>query len=186
MGVCPEVLTVENFNATAFASAPWYVQKQRVVPFQPPSSFYCVEANYNFSPNRFFSFLYGWDLEANNYGENEDGEPQAATLCVKQDCDVLSKLSVAPCWLPVAGPFWVVEYVEGNQGYAVISGGQPTVPSENGCKVEDGNGLWIFTRERNPSDDLVENVLNITKGKGFDVDLDDFLPVNQTNCQRDS
>lgn len=170
---------------TEFASAPWYVQKQRVVPFQPPSTFYCVEANYNFEPNRWYSFLYGWELQARNYGETEDGETREATLCVKQQDENPSKLWVAPCWLPFSGPFWVVEYVEGEQGYAVISGGQPNVPTENGCKVEDGNGLWIFTRERNPSDILVEEVLNITSAKGFDVELEDFLTVNQTDCKRD-
>ena len=172
-------------NIAEFISATWYVQKQRIVQFQPLSSFYCVEANYNSNPSAWFSFWYGWDIEAQNYGENVDGTPQEATLCVKQQDEGSAKLCVAPCWLPFAGPFWIVLYEEGEQGYAVISGGQPTISTGNGCKVPDGNGLWIFTRERNPSSDLVEQVLNMTQAKGLDVDLNDFFPVNQTSCQRD-
>jgi len=182
---CPEVETVPDFKVTEFINAPWYVQRQRVVPFQPAETFYCVEASYNLHPNWFYSFFNGWELEANNYGETENGEPRKATLCAKQQDENSSKLWVAPCWLPFSGPFWVVEYVEGDQGYAIISGGQPTINTGNGCKVPDGNGLWIFTRERNPSNDLIAEVLDIAKAKGFDVDLDDFLPVDHSNCIRD-
>ena len=57
---------------------------------------------------------------------------------------------MAPCFLPkfAAGPYWVLEYNE-EEGYALISGGQPTTETPAGCKNGEGknnSGLWIFSR----------------------------------------
>merc|ERR1711963_169321 len=71
-------------------------------------------------------------------------------------------LRVAPCFLPtfLGGPYWVLDYNE-QEGYALISGGQPTIETDQGCKTGDGtndSGLWIFTREVFPAAGLVQKV----------------------------
>jgi hypothetical protein len=36
------------------------------------------------------------------------------------------------------GPYWVLAYSE-SEGYAIVSGGNPTIPTENGlCKTGSG------------------------------------------------
>ena len=41
-------------------------------------------------------------------------------------------------------------------------------------------GLWLFTREQNPSKNLIEFMLNKTKDKGYTLSL--LNDVNQTGC----
>jgi len=145
-----------------------------------------MEVNLNLDPNLFYSFLYGWDLELIQYAETESGEPKEMSKCAKQKLRNPSKFSVGSCRIPFSEPFWVVEYMEGEQGFAIISGGQPNIKTyDDVCKVADGQGLWILTRERNPSEELLDQVLGIAEDRGLDTNLADFHAVNQTSCKRD-
>jgi len=98
-----------------------------------------------------------------------------------------SKLAVAPCFLPriFAGPYWVVAYNE-TEGYALISGGQPTIPSGNGdglCKTGTGindSGLWIFSRNQTRDDALITKVRGIAVEAGFDLSV--LNDVDHTMC----
>mmetsp|Transcript_23340 Transcript_23340/g.51223 ORF Transcript_23340/g.51223 Transcript_23340/m.51223 type:complete len:330 (-) Transcript_23340:389-1378(-) len=46
--------SVPRFDLAAYISAPWYVQKQLPVSYQPPSELYCVRARYKaIDPNNF-------------------------------------------------------------------------------------------------------------------------------------
>ena len=99
-----------------------------------------------------------------------------------------SKLLVAPCFLPnlFAGEYWVI--VAGpssdNYQYAVVSGGQPRVQYHDGCTTRNDSmnnaGLWLFTREQNPSKNLVEFLMNKTKDKGYTLSL--LNDVQQNGC----
>lgn len=63
----------------------------------------------------------------------------------------MSKLKVAPCFLPkvFSGDYWVVAYSE-SEGYALVSGGQPTKQGQNGlCTTgtgRNGSGLCCIVR----------------------------------------
>lgn len=91
---------------------------------------------------------------------------------------------MAPCFLPtlLAGPYWVLDYDEA-AGYALISGGAPTLPAEAGCMTgsgTNGSGLWIFTREQKRDEALVQKVRAIAAQKGFDLSV--LNDVDQSAC----
>merc|ERR1712146_770808 len=111
-------------------------------------------------------------------------------ICAVKDSDYNddARLRVGLCALPringvTTGPYWIVAYDE-VKGYALVSGGQPTIPTSNGlCKTGSGvnnSGLWIFTREQQRNDDLVNEVRAIAKSKGFDLSV--LKDVDQSNC----
>jgi lipocalin len=182
---CKTVTTVENFNITAYASAPWYVHQQAESSYLPIERNYCVKAEYNIFEEP--TYL-GYTVDVNNQAQNMYGSSVGASLCAYQtDETSLSKLAVAPCFLPTyfAGPYWVVAYDE-QEGYALISGGQPTIVSEgtNGlCTSGDGinnSGLWIFSRSQIRDDTLVSTVRDIAEAAGFDLSV--LNDVIQTDC----
>ena len=121
---------------------------------------------------------------------------QGGNLCAYQtnpDTDTeMAKLAVAPCFLPkrFAGPYWIVAYDE-VKGYALISGGQPDLPSYNsnnefmGCTTGRGvnnSGLWIFSRSFVRDEELVEEVMDIAKGLGFDVSVLNDVDQSASLC----
>jgi hypothetical protein len=145
----------------------------------------CVTAQY---VKKGYQTFWGYDIGVYNVASNGSGEEMVGELCASVVAD--GKLQVAPCFLPKrsAGPYWIVDYQEGDDdeegGYALISGGQPKNVVTNGqdvntcgldgsspcCKTGNGvnnSGLWIFTRQKNPSQELVEKVRTIAKQKGF-------------------
>lgn len=173
---CPIVETVDPFDLDAFISATWHVQQQALVSYQPIETFFCVHADYEiFDPP---TFPFGYTVDVTNSGAYEDGTPAVAELCGFQTNQADSKLSVAPCFLPKAlsGPYWVVAYNE-TEGYALISGGQPTIPTDPnnitaGCTTGiglDNDGLWVFTREQTRNQTLVDKVRGIAQDAGFDL-----------------
>mmetsp|Transcript_440 Transcript_440/g.634 ORF Transcript_440/g.634 Transcript_440/m.634 type:complete len:249 (+) Transcript_440:809-1555(+) len=179
---CKEVTTQENFDLEKFISAKWYVQQQMEVDYLPKSRNFCVTAEYS---KRSFSF-FGYTINVKNLAfESDKTTKQQGDLCASEDgSDDPAKLQVAPCFLPkaFAGPYWVVSYDE-EQGYALISGGQPTIPGTNGCRTGSGtnnSGLWIFTRNQVRDDELVNRVRSIAQEKGFDISV--LNDVDQTSC----
>jgi hypothetical protein len=70
------------------------------------------------------------------------------------------------------------------EGYALVSGGQPTIPGENGgCKTGTGtnnSGLWIFTRSQERNDDVINKVRSIAETAGFDTSV--LNDVVQDGC----
>lgn len=180
---CPQVQTQADFKLTTFISKRWYAQKQMVVDYLPEDSFNCVTAMYTPREPQFPWWSYSINVE--NRATKDDGERMDADLCATgaDDADA-AKLKVAPCFLPsvVAGPYWVLAHNE-EEGYALISGGQPTIKTDSGCKTgsgTNGSGLWIFTREAFPSAALVQKVIDIAESQGFDVSV--LRKVAHTNC----
>merc|ERR1719159_1232925 len=111
-----------------------------------------------------------------NRAITDDGTTREGDLCAytPKSSDP-ARLAVAPCFLPafVGGPYWVVAYNE-EEGYALVSGGQPTIQTSSGCQTDgdvSGAGLWIFSREVFPSDDLVTRVRGIAEEQGFDLSV---------------
>ena len=85
---------------------------------------------------------------------------------------------------------------EGEDGYALVSGGQPrnVVDGEANCgadgtspccKTGDGinrSGLWILTRQRNPTESLVNEVRDIATQMGFSTSVL-FDVTHDDDCQ---
>ena len=199
---CLPVTSVDNFDVTEYASAPWYVQQQAVNTYTPIDQNRCVTAQYEIRDetnlNWWEKSWWGYTVNVNNYAETETGESLGGKLCADYDEETPSQLTVAPCFLPqiFGGPYWVVSYREGPvNGYALISGGAPqyVVDGEtdcglNGtdtcCKTGDGinrSGLWIFTRQRNPPETLVKEVRTIAKQMGFSTSVL-FNVTHDSNC----
>ena len=152
--------------------------------YSPIEYNYCVTAEYTVKDSE---TLLGYTVDVNNFAYNEVGDTREANLCAYQTGDSgtdLSKLAVAPCWLPTifSGPYWIVAYDE-DEGYALISGGQPKNEVEGGCRTGTGtnnSGLWIFSRSAVRDEALIANVRNIASDAGFDLSV--LNDVDQTNC----
>jgi len=181
---CPTVTTVTDFDIETYASAPWYSHQQAEISYQPVSQNYCVSAEYSI---RSCPSLLGYTVNVYNQAQDELGNEFGGPLCAYQT-EELSKLAVALCSVPKAsaGPYWVVAYNE-SEGYALISGGQPTEPSPNGiaagCRTGTGvnnSGLWIFTRSQMRDEALIGKVRGIAQDAGFDLEV--LNDVVQTGC----
>ncbi|KAL7568593.1 hypothetical protein ACA910_022696 [Epithemia clementina (nom. ined.)] len=175
---CLAVQVQDNFDLEAYISAPWYVQEQAVVDYLPLENFYCVRAQYEKVGGWLGRTFWGYTVEVSNIAQNIAGTPFGGDLCAFQENkdEEPAKLAVAPCFLPTwfASDYWVVAYEDGDNGYALVSGGQPTVDTGNGCITGDDikkAGLWVFTRAKDRSDDLVQKVREIAVEKGFDVSV---------------
>jgi len=188
---CAIVEAVTDFDLEAYASAPWFVHQLAVNSYSPIENNFCVTAEYTIKeqPSR-----KGYTVTVDNTAQNALGKTSGGKLCAYQtEAEDIGKLAVAPCWLPkfAAGDYWVIAYEEsdeeaGTDGYALISGGQPTIPAPEGlegCRTGDGrnqSGLWIFSRNPERSEELIATVRAIAVEKGFDVSV--LNDVDQTNC----
>ena len=185
---CAPVTTQENFSLTSYINGPWYIHQQAPIAYLPPSRNYCVTAQYNLYNDPTF---WGYTVDVNNYAEDAAGNSYGGPLCAipaskKAGADA-AKLKVAPCFVPpfLAGPYWVIAYDE-EKGYALVSGGQPTIDTGDGCVSGDGvnySGLWIFLRSRERDEAAIAEARDIAIAQGFDLSI--LNDVDQTNCERE-
>lgn len=186
-GSCPTVTTQPDFDLDGFISKRWYIQQQMPVLYLPVAQNYCVYAEYAKMAK---PSLLGYTIQVHNHAEEADGKvhDSGSFICAKSgDASDPAKLEVGPCFLPsvgglVTGPYWVLAYGE-DEGYALISGGQPTHRASGGCRTGsfvNGAGLWIFTRQQQRDEALVQKVRAIAASKGFDLGV--LNDVDQTRC----
>jgi len=180
---CKQVTSVENFDINAYASAKWYVHQQAETAYLPESRNYCVTAEYSVKDKP--TPILGYTVGVHNQDADANGNMRSGNLCAVSDPDMPSKLKVAPCFLPqaLAGPYWVIAYDE-SEGYALVSGGQPTEVGENGlCSTGTGvnnSGLWIFSRSQERDEKLINAVRAIASDAGFDTSV--LNDIDQSNC----
>lgn len=185
---CPPVGTQKDFDLATFVSKRWYVQQQAATSYLPASQNFCVYADYQVLPKKTF---WGYTIQVHNHAEEKDGKvhDSGTSICAKgADAADPAKLEVAPCFLPPAsaGPYWVIRYNEA-AGYAVISGGQPTVETPDGCRTGTGvnnAGLWIFTRAQARDEITVRQAREVAKVYGFDLSV--LNDVDQTHCNKEA
>merc|ERR1712188_303568 len=180
---CPPVPLQQAFNITKYAGL-WYGQMQQPVVYLPPWTNYCVTANYTItSPTTVGVYNYANSFEVN-------GPAKGGPLCaVVKDPSQPSKLSVGPCALSPDnyGPYWVLKTGPSDAKqyeYTLLSGGQPTVSTGNGCRTGfgvNGSGLWILTREPQPSGDIVQSLVQYAQSIGFDTSV--LRPIEQEGCK---
>jgi len=199
---CLSVTTVDNFDVNEYAAAPWYVQQQAANAYTPRDNNRCVTAQYKIRDETNLKWWerswWGYTVDVFNYAETADGRSIGGSICAAFDDKTPSQLTVAPCFLPqfFGGPYWVISYREGEDGYALVSGGQPrnVVDGEANCgadgtspccKTGDGinrSGLWILTRQRNPTESLVNEVRDIATQIGFSTSVL-FNVTHDDDCQ---
>jgi len=181
--------TVHDFDLLSFVSGPWYIQQQMPTSYLPKSENKCVYAEYSLPTKKsFWQEIWGYDVQVQNHAEDiaapHTEHDSGKFLCAKVVDRMAGKLEVAPCFLPTwfSGPYWVVAFSE-QEGYALISGGAPTISAEGGCRTGTGinnSGLWIFTRQQERDEALVQKVRRIAAAKGFDLSV--LNDVDQTGC----
>jgi len=180
---CPPVGTQPDFNLTEYVSKRWYVQQQMQVDTLPDGATDCYSAQYTL--RRRPSFIFGYTVTVANSAKGADGSQVGGNICaLVPNAREPAKLRVAPCFVPsaFAGPYWILAHNE-QEGYAVVSGGQPTIQTPDGCRTGTGTnnaGLWIFTREIFPSQDIVDKAREIASQKGFDLSV--LNVVSHTDC----
>uniref|UniRef100_A0A7S3Z387 Lipocalin/cytosolic fatty-acid binding domain-containing protein n=1 Tax=Lotharella globosa TaxID=91324 RepID=A0A7S3Z387_9EUKA len=179
---CKKVEVQQDFDLEKYIAQKWYIQQQQEVSYLPASQNYCVSAQYTAKS----ASIFGYTISVNNKAfEQDKSTKHEASICAAvADKNDPAKLEVAPCFLPkfAAGPYWVVAFND-EEGWALISGGQPTIQGTNGCKNGsgvNGSGLWIFTRQQARDDAIVQKVRNLAVDKGFDITV--LNDVDQTNC----
>ena len=181
---CKTVTTVDNFDIDTYASLPWYSHQQAVNSYSPIEQNYCTRAEYTVRDSPTW---WGYTVDVYNSAQYESGIAVEGNLCAYQtdEEESPSKLAVAPCFLPkfFSGPYWIVAYNE-TEGYALISGGQPTEIGDNGlCTTGtgiNGSGLWIFSRSSLRDEALIDKVRGIAEEAGFDTSV--LNDVDHTAC----
>jgi lipocalin len=192
---CQTLTTQEGFDLAQYIQARWYSQQQRPSPFQPAELNYCTTADYfDIDPTDFgymddYSigvFNTAQDAQGNIFTSDDEAQvgPDPGPLCGLQDMPDTdpAKLQVGNCFGGPQGPYWVLEYDEA-AGYAIISGGQPTIPTTDGlCTYPSPfNGLWIFTRDPSRDEALIAEATAKIIAQGIDPST--MLPVNQEGCE---
>ncbi|KXZ54447.1 hypothetical protein GPECTOR_5g99 [Gonium pectorale] len=161
---CPpeNFTTVSDFNITAYAAAPWYVQKQLPQPYQPPSQLFCVKAEYELKDPTNVSA----GVIVNNYANEGavNGPSRGSSRFDRTNASRLvavpqtpgagakdGKLLVGPeilqtvlprGWRNAYGPYWVVAVgPSANRtiayDWAIISGGPPKyLAPGGGCTTQ--------------------------------------------------
>jgi len=181
--------SIKDFDLDKFISKRWYIQQQMETSYLPKSHNWCVYAEYRKLAKKSF---WGYDVGVHNHAEEKDGTihdsdkdlPGGGILAKIVD-QKTGKLEVAPYFLPtfLSGPYWVIDYSEA-EGYALISGGAPTVTGKDGkCKTGSGTnnaGMWIFTREQKTDAKLIARVRGVGQYKGFDLSV--LNQVDHSNC----
>merc|ERR1711998_532458 len=182
---CPTVTAQPNFNLTNFVDGgKWYIHQQMAIKYLPANEVYCVTAQYEFESAS--------EVKVHNYanidevnGKVDDSDVNLKLLggiCGQQkDANEPAKLSVGPCrlpgWFPGArGPYWVLAAGPSPDNYewALISGGQPTIQTPNGCQTGtgvNGSGLWIFLRSQTRDQKTIDMIRELAVKLGFDLSV---------------
>jgi lipocalin len=168
--------SMQNFNVTKYTGPDrWYSQEQMEVQSLPAEYNYCTAAEYTILTPTSVSVFNQARIGA------VDGPPtQILIQAIIEDPSQPSKLSVGPFEVPPQfyGPYWVLAAgpdVGDRYEWALISGGPPTISTENGCRTKqatvNGSGLWIFSRVPFPDPAQVDEVRNMAKQLGLDISV---------------
>jgi len=183
---CPAVHTQDNFDLDSYIAGKWFIHQQQVTKYLPKEQNFCVYAEYT----KMDKSLFGFTVQVHNYAQEADGTPHDSgkNICAAPDSSKdPAKLNVGPCFLPpvagvTTGPYWILAY-NAEEGYALVSGGQPNIKTADGCTCGsgvNGSGLWIFSRKQQRDEALISKVRGIAKAQGFDLSI--LNDVDQTNC----
>jgi apolipoprotein D and lipocalin family protein len=202
--------SVADFNLTEYVRAPWFIQQQQPLVYQPASQLFCVRAQYiPVNPSNFSA-----GISVLNYANNDTvngpavgsvpglGAPIVAFPAGEANSSTgASKLAVGivfalPAYLAgdksAFGPYWVVavgtDPATGQYTWAIVSAGLPTVPFNGACRTgEPGatgravNGEGLWLFSRKQVD-TNNTALMLQKAKDLGYDTSVLLPVEQKGC----
>jgi len=189
---CPAITVQPDFNVTEYVRERWYIHQQMITSYLPKSNNFCVYAQYTMtSPTQVKVHNYANKDKVNGDVYDSDNTLKLlGGICGEiDDPKVPAKLSVGPCRLPfhslTYGPYWIVAAgpSPSNYEWALVSGGQPTNETPNGCKTGDGvngSGLWIFLRSQTRDESLINMIRTVAKQQGFDLSV--LNDVQQEGC----
>lgn len=183
--VCPPegFDSVAPFNTTKYLGR-WYAQEQMAITYLPVEWNYCTSTRYDLLEEDLVA-VFNEARVGSVDGPQQGGELRASI----PDLSDPSKLAVGPINVPqdLYGPYWVLAVGGGDDsqyGWAVISGGPPTVPSGGACRTRtrtvNNSGLWLFHRDALAPVEDIEALRNIAEGLGFDVSV--LNPVEHRGC----
>lgn len=189
---------IQNFSypdAANYIKYPWFPQFQNPQSYQTKDELQCTSAHYTKKVNEQKNAVKegGWFLDVSNMGETTNqANDTKGFLCAKiHDLDKAEGwLDVGPCSMKFGGPYWIVKYNDA-EGYAIILGGMPdrmvlpdkesTLPVKCGFRNKMTNGMWAFTRQRNPPAALKTKLMDIMNNE-LKLDTSDLLTTPQDNC----
>jgi len=203
--------TVKDLDINKYISAPWYVQEQMPVSYQPVEDLFCVRAHYEFvndtDPTQgliVYNYANQGEVNGPPMGTSGSGSGGFQLKAVIPDPNEASKLLVGPGFLEQLfgrriaelfyGDYWVVavgpsEDPELGYDWAIISGGAPKTRGAEGCvtgnKLLDRfqvNGAGFWLFARKPVDpESTEKMREVAKDIGFDLSV--LEKVEQEGCK---
>lgn len=200
---------LDDLDVESYISARWYTQRAIQVAYSSGPTSYCTTADYTSDTSfcflycklpRFLIANRGREgsVTGDRVGEDPDsnGSPFFRGIVVDPP---RAKVSVGPlAQLARISNYWVVAagtYQDAADGthipssnvykYAIITGGAPTKRGNNGlCRPNPGifnlRGMWLFTRDRVPSDQAIADIEAVAESLGLDISAWD--PVVQEGC----
>ncbi|KAL4535851.1 hypothetical protein Ndes2526A_g05413 [Nannochloris sp. 'desiccata'] len=186
--------SVKDFDLARYISAPWFVQKQIPIQFQPENTLFCVRAEYipidpanPLNAVNVLNYANRGGVNGPPTGTSGAGGPSAFPgrfIANVPNPEDPSKLNVGfalgeTATTPLVGaPYWVVAIDEEAYQWAIITGGAPTQESGEGKCISDG-GFWFFSRTPvDPESTAV--MMEVAEGLGLDTAK--LLDVPQEGC----
>lgn len=184
--LCRTVNPPTSFDLYRFTRGPWYAHEAAETWFLTPENFHCVKTEFERIRDGPSALGYTYIITTKAQDNNGVVSDTHSGLCIYQVREEPAKLEIVECHLPrvYSSPYWVVAYKTGIWGYAIVSGGQPTVPSKEGsghCSMANTRyGFWIYTREQNRNNNVIVAARAVAYEKGFDLNA--LRQVVQEHC----
>eukprot|EP01023_Acetabularia_acetabulum_P066172 TRINITY_DN888_c0_g1_i4.p1 TRINITY_DN888_c0_g1~~TRINITY_DN888_c0_g1_i4.p1 ORF type:complete len:414 (+),score=63.99 TRINITY_DN888_c0_g1_i4:702-1943(+) len=185
-----------------YISAPWFIQQQVPLSYQPLNQLYCVRAQYIAIDENDLSK----GITVINYSDkdrvNNPSTPESEftpLLGLVPNPEHTSKLKVGPPFLKsrsatAFGDYWIIAVGQTESDkfeWAIVSGGPPTRKTKNGCAtgVEDKNlrknqtngiGFWLLSRKQVASQDTIKTMREKAEELGYDTS--ELVKVQQKGC----
>lgn len=175
--------SVTPFNTTKYLGR-WYAQEQMEITYLPLEWNYCTATRYA----QLEEDLVAVFNEA-RVGSVEGPQQGAELRATIPDLTDPSKLAVGPIGIPedLYGPYWVLAVGGGDDaqyGWAVISGGPPTIESNGACRTRsrtvNNSGLWLFHRIALAPEEDIAVLRRTAQDLGFDISV--LNPVVHLGC----
>eukprot|EP01026_Neomeris_dumetosa_P070558 TRINITY_DN7054_c0_g1_i6.p2 TRINITY_DN7054_c0_g1~~TRINITY_DN7054_c0_g1_i6.p2 ORF type:complete len:209 (-),score=22.61 TRINITY_DN7054_c0_g1_i6:260-886(-) len=185
-----------------YISAPWYIQEQVPLSYQPLNELFCVRAEYTAIDEKDFSK----GITVINYSNKDkvNGVKEGGIMpliAIVRDLNQASKLRVGrPQFFEMSetrfGNYWIVAIGRNPDNtqfeWAIVSAGPPTRKTSAGCATGSEDeamrkfqvndfGLWLFTREKVASEETIQLMKTVAQEKGFDIS--ELVKVQQEGCQ---
>jgi hypothetical protein len=171
---CPnEIATKENTVINdAFDNKTWYCQQQTLTPSYQDPDMTNVTAHYELKKNV---------VQIKNCGIRANGKQECVgylrgTLPKgEKKAKFIVKPWLVPGFLVRNTNYWIVDHTKERM---IVSAGNPTLVNDQ-CirKPEEGQGLWILTKEKARNDALVKDGLDKLKNMG--IDCSDMKQIKQ-------